>query len=109
MKKLINLTDKVQEKIDFIIDKEGHKTFTSAIHNLIINHYNKTYFDKRGKKFAGQNDPAIKIIELTYEQKCEKAGGKVFSENGIIKCKFPTNPDGSSHLIFPVEMIDKYI
>src|SRR3990167_9898899 len=103
MKKLINLTDKVQDQIDFIIEKEGHKTFTAAIHFLIINHYNKTYFDKRGRKIAGLNDPAVKKEELTNKQKCEGIGGKVSMINGIECCTQPMGKDGAMTRTFPLD------
>ena len=67
------------------------------------------------KEFGGYKSDKVRTISnlpeevLTPEQKCEKAGGAVFTENGTLKCRLPQNDDRSMFLSFPIEMIDKYI
>ena len=105
MKNLIDYHPVIMKKVEDIMKQEGHRTFSGAVFATISNYYDKKYFDKYKK------DPNIKIIPediLTNEQKCEKAGGSIVTENGILKCKLPQNKDGSMFISFPVGMINKY-
>lgn len=84
MKKLIDFPDVVLRKVEMIREREGHKTFTSALFSAVSQYYDRKYFSKHKGAVAAQD---IDLgIELTPEQACESVGGKVESVNGIPMC-----------------------
>ena len=84
MKKLIDFPDVVLKKVETIREREGHKTFTSALFSTVSQYYDRKYYSKY--KGAGVVRSAEFSEELTPEQACEKVGGKVETVNGIPMC-----------------------
>ena len=108
-----NIFIKIKKTLRFYIEKY---IGTPAANGIDLMLFTNPYLRKSyEKELGGYKADKVKTITnlpeniLTDEQKCEKVGGKVFMNNDIKSCKLPTNPDGSSHVIFPIGMIDKYI
>ena len=84
MKKNISFSDRTIKAVEFIKDKEGHKTFTAALHAIVAGYYKDNYFVKyKQQSFA--IDPLAQEEELTNEQKCEQKGGKIENSGGGVK------------------------
>ena len=98
MKKTIDFSSRVMEMMKFIIEQEGHKNFTSSLHSIISQYYNKNYYSKWNKS-KGEKVALLSIPEdkMTEEQMCEALGGKVVRDNnGTLTCKGPIGYEGSS-------------
>ena len=81
MKKLIDFSDRVVGMVKEVVEKEGHKTFSGAVHAIISQYYDKKYFTK----YSGSKKSSSKLLEpvepelkvYTTAEACEFFGGKV--------------------------------
>ena len=102
MKKLIDFHPVVIKKIEDIMEKEGHKTFTGALFATVSSYYDKKYFTK----YKGPDIKIIAEVKLTPQQYCESKGGKVVVENGLDRCLVI---QGSITRSFPLERVEEFI
>src|SRR3990167_8236848 len=105
MRKTIDFQPVIINKIEDIMAKEGHKTFTGALFATVSNYHNRLYFNK----YKG---PDIKIIpeaELTNEEYCESKGGRVGKDNNGNSVCIVNSPDGSMKRYFPLDRIEEFI
>ena len=105
----IFLTDRELEILTFMQKQKGTSSLPLVVHLCISEYHQFMFVNKEYMKDRKGKIKAIPEVEITYEQKCERSGGKVFTENGIIKCKQSYGKDNAMIRVFPVEMIDKYI
>lgn len=86
----ITLTDREVEILNFIITEEGQGALPAVIHDCISNYYRLQYFNKQYMRKGKGLDEAPEG-NLTNEQKCEKAGGRVIIREGILTCQIKVN------------------
>src|SRR3990167_7827339 len=98
----IILTDRELEILSYLQIQEGTSSLPSVVHNCIFLYHKLAYVDKQYMKKKKDIIDITPSENLTDEQKCEKAGGKIITENGILKCRLPQNEDGSMFLSFPI-------
>lgn len=83
------LTERELEMLEYIQKQEGQHNLTDIVHDCIKIYFKTAYQDKRymdrGKR-SDEDSLAPKVEELTLEQECERAGGKVETKNGIPMC-----------------------
>lgn len=102
MKKIIDFSEVAMENMQDIIDREGHKTFSAAVHAVVANYWNRTYFDKRKTGFIGVTKK--KEEKLTIEQVCEMKGGTVMVNEGIPSCKLKYSATGNLTTFIPLTL-----
>jgi hypothetical protein len=100
----IIISDRELEVLENIQKQEGQGSIPAVIHDCVLNYYREQYQNKqymRSKAVIKQLEPA-----LSYEQRCERVGGKVATEEGIVKCIIQTGP--TLFRKFPVDRTDLY-
>ena len=108
MRKQITLTNREVEMLEFIQTQEGQGSIPDVIHDCIRSYHKIAYVDKQYMKKTRDNIIMIPEIELTPQQKCEKAGGKVTTHNGLDVCRI-SQGDGAMVRYFPLDKIDQFI
>ena len=84
------LSDSESRNLELLIGKYGGKA-TGFLRTLLKQAFEKEYGGYKEKSVKGIIDPED---ELTPEQVCEKAGGKVVTREGIQVCEFQYNNGG---------------
>lgn len=106
MKKLIDFSEKVSSMVKEIIEREGHKTFSGAIHSIISQYYRDEYFNKYkiGVKSSApgvEAPPEPKI--MTRATICEFFGGDVDMNNLLGRsCISPIDRAGVKRKLAPL-------
>ena len=88
------ITERELEMLLFIQEKEGHFKISEAVHACIRNYYNDKYYTKyKDYSVTPINNKKEEEENLTVEQYCEKAGGKVVKSelSGLNMCFFQDN------------------
>lgn len=95
MRKTIDFTEKILEKIEIIRNREGHATFSATVMSSISNYFDSKYFSKwkesTAKPLTPEKIQKQKEDAMTDQQYCEYLGGEVRVEGGRNECFFLVN------------------